>query len=195
MTRTLKSLSLLASVCALAGAAHAQTFPDKPIHFIVPFGAQAPNQTEMPPVYVSGPAGQPGSYPNCTTSVTFADKPVVALGTTATTLTLTASGYWGPNATIVPGHATDRYDVQWCNTSANPCTTDPNYPQDPNAGGWTTFTALPTMSPTGPRPARSVTSSPIARNSLAAGTYQFRVRAHVGHSSFGLTRGCRRQDG
>jgi tripartite-type tricarboxylate transporter receptor subunit TctC len=39
LTRTLKSLSLLASVCALAGAAHAQTFPDKPIHFIVPFGA------------------------------------------------------------------------------------------------------------------------------------------------------------
>lgn len=154
-------------------------------NFVVPFGAQAPNQTEMPPVYVSGAAGQPGSYPNCTTSVTFADKPVVVLGTTATTLTLTVSGYWGPSATIVPSHATDRYDVQWCNTSANPCTTDPNYPQNPNAGGWTTFTAVPTLSPTGPRPARSVTSSPIARNSLTAGTYQFRVRAHVGHSSFG----------
>jgi tripartite-type tricarboxylate transporter receptor subunit TctC len=39
LTRTLKSFLLLAGALALAGAARAQTFPDKPIHFIVPFGA------------------------------------------------------------------------------------------------------------------------------------------------------------
>jgi hypothetical protein len=157
-------------------------------NFVVPFGAKAPNQSQMPPTYVpSGTAGQPGSYPNCTTKVTFADKPTLTVATTLAALTFTASGYWGPNATIVPSNATDRYELQWCNTSTNSCATDPNYPQNPNAGGWTTFMALPNMSPTGPRPARSATSSPpILRNSLAAGTYQFRVRTHVGHSSFGV---------
>jgi tripartite-type tricarboxylate transporter receptor subunit TctC len=39
LTRTLKSFFVLAGALALAGAARAQTFPDKPIHFIVPFGA------------------------------------------------------------------------------------------------------------------------------------------------------------
>ena len=158
-------------------------------NFVAPFGAKSPNQSQMPPMYVrDGTTGQPGSYPNCTTKVTFADKPTLTVvAPTPTTLTFTASGHWGPNAAIVPSNTTDRYELQWCNTSTNPCTTDPNYPQNPNAGGWTTFTALPNMSPTGPRPARSATPPPILRNSLAAGTYQFRVRAHVGHSSFGMS--------
>ena len=150
-------------------------------NFVVPFGAKAPDQSQMPPTYVpSGTAGQPGSYPNCTTTVTFADKPTLAVASTATALTFTASGYWGPNATIVPSAGGDLYQLQWCNIMSD-CA--------PNGGGWITFPQLQNMSPptaTATRPARSVTSSPISRNSLAAGTYQFRVRTHVGHSSFGI---------
>src|SRR5688572_33200722 len=39
LTRITKSLVLLAGLFAFTGAACAQNFPDKPIHFIVPFGA------------------------------------------------------------------------------------------------------------------------------------------------------------
>jgi tripartite-type tricarboxylate transporter receptor subunit TctC len=38
LARSLKSVALLAALFVLAGTARAQGFPDKPIHFIVPFG-------------------------------------------------------------------------------------------------------------------------------------------------------------
>ena len=38
MLKTWKHASLAIGIAALAASAHAQTFPDKPIHFVVPFG-------------------------------------------------------------------------------------------------------------------------------------------------------------
>jgi len=155
-------------------------------NFLVPFGAVAPNQLQMPPTYSQHPMQpniQPGSYPNCTTAVTFAEKPTVSISSTATTFTLMPSGYWGPNDTIVPNHSDDRYELQWCDVIANPsCATNPA------DGGWTSFSSLPTISIPGSavRPGRAVTSAPIGKSSLPAGTYRFRVRAHMGDNSFSI---------
>ena len=153
-------------------------------NFVVPFGTAAPNQQQMPPSYSqhpTQPALRPGSYPNCTTAVTFADKPTLQVTSTATALTFTPSGYWGPNSTIVPNHPDDRYEFQWCNIAANPSCSS-----NPDDSGWINFASLPSISITGAavRPARAVTSSPIQKSSLPAGTYKFRARAHMGDSSF-----------